>query len=278
MPEEAKPTGPPAEKPAEPPGKRARSGVRKRLLSIPGFLGTSVAAALISWGVNIVATSATASTSPPVTVTVQSDPGQIPYFAGIGGAVLPSARSDAGSPGGGCTGFFRWAGRNGGVPSPAEFQVVVQSDTAKAVVLSAMTVKVVGRMPALTGPSVDCPSAGTIDFRPISINLDATSPTVTYKYHGQPAPFGFTLSGGESEVFEVTGATQRAHYLFDLELDLIIGGQPQTITITDNGRPFEATSHAGKAGWDWNYQNAWLPSTGASSPTVRAGRPFPAGR
>jgi hypothetical protein len=266
-------------KPAEPPRKQTQPRAWRKVLSIPGFIGTTAAAALISWGINFAATSATATTGPPVTVTVLSDPGKLPYFGGVGGAVLPSARSDAGNPGGGCTGFFRWAEHNGGVPSGAEFQVVVQSATTQAVVLTAMRVKVVGRLPALTGPDVVCPSAGTIDFRPIFIDLDSTPPAVTYKYKGQATPFGFTLSGGESEVFEVTAMTQRAHYLFDLELDLIVGGQPQTITITDGGRPFQATSSADNGiVWEWNYQNAWEGFTvpaNKSVGTVPVGHPFP---
>lgn len=255
------------------PERTADSGwhlLRRKILTVPGFLATTAAAAAISWAINYAATAATVGSQPPVTVSVQTDPGRIPYFAEQSqSAVLPTRRDD-GSPGRGCLGFYRWAVRNGGVSAPPMIQIVVQSQTSQAVYLSGMRVKVLRRAPKLAGPTVVCPTAGVAAFRPISINLDTAPPSVTYRHGRHEVPFGFTLTDGEEEVFEVTPYTRLAHYFFDIELDLIVGGQRQAVQVTDHGRPFQATV-SGRGGWEWDYQKSW--SKGRR--TVLADRPFP---
>jgi hypothetical protein len=219
--------------------------LRKILIFIAGAAVT----AAISWSVNYAATSATAHSGSPVTVSVQADPGQIPFFSTIGqSVVLPNAARNIRGPGG-CTGLYPWAKRHGGVPSPAEFQIVVQSETSQAVFISNMRVRVLHRLPKLEGSEVDCQIGGSPEFLPIDINLDREPPRVSYvpantqfELGHHKTPFGFTLTDGETVIFEVAARTQRTHCVFDIELGVVIGGRTQTIQVTDAGRPFQATA------------------------------------
>jgi hypothetical protein len=247
----------------------------RRILSVPGFIATTAVTALISWGVNDAVTVAATRSGPPVQVVVHTDPAQIPAFGPAPqSAVLPAGR-DAGSPGPNCNGFYPWVQRNGGVSDPAEFEIVAQSDTTQAVHFSNMRVRVLHRLPSVSGPAVGCPTAGPTPFEWININLDASPPTVTLR-SGQP--FGFDLQDGQTEVFEVTAAARHAHYLFEIELDVIVGGHSQTIRVTDQGRPFQATASPKSAEWEWDWHRAWKQYTSSGiTRTVLAGRPFPPG-
>jgi hypothetical protein len=135
-----------------------------------------------------------------------------------------------------------------------------------------MRVKVMKRLPRLAGPAVNCPSAGQANFEPIARNLDATSPSVTFDPDGHITPFGFTLSDGETEIFDVTAAARSAHVDYYLLFNTSIGGRSGVITVMDHGRPFQATGSTSDSTWSWNYENGWQSSI--SGVTLPVGEPL----
>jgi hypothetical protein len=253
---------------------------KEKIFSLPGLVASAVLTAAVGWAVDYVATVAAAPDAPPVSVAVMADPAKIPFLNDFPQNAVLASSKDRGSPGQGCNGFHSWLLRNGGVPIGAQFQLVIQSDTTKAVLVEDMRVLILRKLPRLNGPAVSCPSAGEVDFRPININLDSSPPKVSYKINNKSAPFGFTLSEGQTEVFEVTASGQEAHYIFDIQLDLVIGGHSQTLTVTDNGQPFEASGTKATEEWAWNYGNAWDLYSGRDSDLkeeLLGGQPFPPG-
>lgn len=236
---------------------KKRYELKKKILSLPGLIALTALTAAVGWAVNYFATLAATPKSPPISATVMADPAKIPFFSDFSqNAVLPNSR-DIGTPGRGCNGFHNWMLRNKGVPTAAQFQLVIQSDTSKAVLVEDMRVRMLRELPELNGPAVSCPSAGHVNFRPININLDSSPPTISYRINNQSAPFGFTLSEGETEVFDITASSRKAHYIFDIQLNLVIGGQPQTLIVTDNGQPFAVSATKATKEWEWNYGKAW---------------------
>jgi hypothetical protein len=268
VPDESKSTEAP--KPDAPP----EHPLLRRILSVPGFAISTIAVALISWGVNYAAAAITAPSQSPVQVSVQADAAQVPALGPAPqDAVLPTDRYN-GTPGPGCDDFYPWARRNNGVPAPARFQIVVQSDTTQAVLITAMQVKVLRHLTAVSGPGVGCAPQAVASLRNIQIDLDAGPPSVTFRSGDTSIPFGFTLADGETEVFEVTAVTHHAHYFFDIELKLIVGGKTQEIQVTDQGQPFQATASPSSE-WDWQPGGAWFLNN--LTPKILAGQPFPRG-
>jgi hypothetical protein len=130
----------------------------------------------------------------------------------------------------------------------------------------------------VVGVAAACRSAGGAQIRAITIDLDAVPPKVRYGDGRRPA--AFTVAKDETETFDIRASTQRAHYRWLLELDVVAEGRRQTITVSGRGgRPFETTPDVNES-WEWNYQTSWqrmsLTDQSGTSPPVRAGAPLPA--
>jgi hypothetical protein len=247
----------------------------KALHSFPGLLATTVITTVVAAAVSLGIRAVFSRPAPPVTVSVQDDPGQVPGLAADGQeGVIPAGTHITGSPGSpGCTGFAPWLKANGGISAETQVQLVVQSDTSAAVYISNMQVRVLRRSAPVAGPDVVCSSAGYGQVRTININLRTATPTVTYKAPSGNLPFSFTLENGETEVFDVIATGARSYYSYELVLDLTVSGKQVPFVVRDNGRPFRITPpRPGSATWDWDYGNAW---DGPDGQSIRGGSQFP---
>jgi hypothetical protein len=215
----------------------------------------------------------------PLALSIETNPSRISGFDDLPIlAVIPDGVQTTGSPGQGCEGFRPWVRSHGGVDAGStKLQLIVQGKVADPVLISAMRVKILERLPRVTGVHVECPPAAEAQIRAVAIDLDAIPPHVTYQ-SGSDRPFGFTVQEGETETFNMVASARRAHYRWLLELDLVVSGKKRTIQVSDGGRPFETTSTTGRAWWEWNYRDAWSLSTPGrelSTRTVPAGAPLP---
>lgn len=249
-----------------------RKGWRK-LLSIPSLVATTALTAAISWGVTFFFTGVTSSPGPPIFVSVQPELTKIVGGLRGPGVVLPVGIRVVEAPPYGCVDFSAWARQYGGVPDKAQMRIVVQGNSSDAVLISNMRIKVLDRLPALGGLNLRCRPQGEAQIREIDANLDATPPIVNYMSGTKELPFGFTLSKGETEVFDVVAETKNAHCIFDIALDVIVGGRRQTIIVDNYGQHFEATGAPDRPEWDW-FGDFWL-GPGDESNKVLPGHQFP---
>ena len=251
------------------------------LLTVPGVVAVTALTAVVSW----IATQAVSqvgsnlASRDPLALSIETNPSRIGGFDDLPIlAVIPDGVRTTGSPGPGCEGFHLWVRGLGGVDAGStKLQLVVQGKVADPVLISAMRVKVLERLPRVTGVPVQCPPAAEAQIRAVAIDLDAIPPRVTYR-SGSNRAFGFTVQEGETESFNVVASTRRAHYRWLLELDLVVSGKKRTIELSDGGRPFETTPTTGRAWWSWNYRDAWsleAPELHLPTRTVPAGAPLP---
>lgn len=251
----------------------AKTHLRKPLLKLLGFTAATALAAIVTWAVDSAISQATKTS--PVAVSVQINDSQLPGFddAPVSAIIPMIGKAEPVGPVS-CPAFFQEIKRGAAVPSPLLLQLVVQSNTSQAVLIDNMTVKVVGRRPPVRGPLLKCTSQGVAQFRSINLNLDTPTRGAVYSVGKRYAPFGFTLQQGETEIFDVTATTTRSYVAFDIDLSVIAGGKPRSITVTDDGRPFEVSASPAEA-WTWGDTDGWL--SNSNKHAVGAGQRFPAG-
>lgn len=254
--------------------KKRLLGWGKKILTVPGFIAAAAATALISWAVNSLATGATTTQVAPVTVSVQTNYAQLPAFEGAPvAAVIPDAGGRSPASPRSCVEFFHEIKSAVAVPSPLLLQLIVQSDTAQAALIENMTIHVIHRSTPVRGALAECTEQGAVQFRSIDVDLDSTTPRAIYARGKRDAPFGFTLSEGQTEIFDVTARSKRAYVVFDIDLSLVVGGRPMTMKVTDDGRPFQVSA-APSGGWSWGF-GSWTSRADGHALQIKAGQRFP---
>ncbi len=244
---------------------------RDKLLTAPGIAIGVAFTGTVSWLISqlLVDVRTKVDARNPLDITVRDNPAQISAFNDqIIYGVIPADVRTSGSPGPGCTGFRDWLKLNRGVDAGAtKLQIVAQNTFSKPIQLAEMRVKILDRLPPVSGIAVACPPAAEASFRPIEIDLDTVPPRVRYQ-HGEK-DFGFKIQNGEIETFNVTATTARGHYRWIIELDAVVDGKLRTIEFGSPSGPFETTAKPATGAWSGDYQDGWE----ASPSTPRAGIP-----
>jgi hypothetical protein len=243
--------------------RRAGSGTESQdrswlssLLTLRNLVLTTAITVLVSTGVTAGLRLLTQPTDDgdPVEVTVIRDPADVPAFGPPIDLVLPASASTDGSPGDGCSGFHEWATARGGVDADqTRLQVIVRGADEGEVVVNGMRVEVLERGEPLRGINVQCPTAGTLQERRVSIDLDDASPGALYRDTAGRS-FGFTVEEGEVESFLVTATTDRHLVRWRLSLDLVAGGARTEVPVLPEGQAFSTSATRGGAVWAWGYE------------------------
>jgi hypothetical protein len=253
----------------------------KKLLTVPGIAAAAAFTTAVSWlAAQLLGDVRTRiEAREPLSITVKDNPAQTGAFSDhpIYG-VIPADVRTTDSPGFGCAGFHDWLKLNKGVDAgDTKLQLIVQGKVAKPILLSEMRVKVLNKLPLVTGIPVSCPPAAEANHRPIEIDLDANPPRVKYQFGRKT--FGFTVQSGETEIFNIVAKTTRGHYTWVIDLDIVIEGNQRTIEIGSPGGPFQTTARESADSWQWDYEGGWSASLDmprADVPQkISAGRPLP---
>jgi hypothetical protein len=241
---------------------------RKKLLTVPGIAAAAAFTTAVSWLATqfLVDLHARIEVRQPLEVTVKDNPARISAFndQAIYG-VIPADVSTTGSPGPGCTGFRDWLKLNKGVDGGVtKLQLVVQGKVAKPILISEMRVKVLDKLPPVTGIPVGCLPSASANYRAVEIDLDADPPRVKYQFDKKT--FGFTVQAGEFENFNIIATTTRGHYTWLIEFDLVVDGDQRTIEVGTPHKPFETTAMQSGPNWQWDYEGGWV--LGAPRPGI----------
>ncbi|PZG02020.1 hypothetical protein C1I99_04285 [Micromonospora deserti] len=184
----------------------------------------------------------------PIAVNVVSNPATVDTWGSDEfGLVMPKDAKPAGQPPIGCSEIVDWARHNGAVDRDvSRVRLVVQGVTDQGVLIDNLRAKVIRhtRTPEPAGVELRCGGAqGVATPRRVVIDLDAEEPAAAYaeEIAGRIPLFGFTLQKGETEIFDLT-ATTKGTVEWVLELDLVVGGERQTVEVTNRGASFMTTA------------------------------------
>lgn len=157
-----------------------------------------------------------------------------------GGFVIPRAPSELDDPRStDLPQLYSWAHSLGGVDAyNTLIRIVVRGRSSSPVVLQGLQADVVDGKPPTQGTLVQYrPAAGGLPVRRLGIDLDSTPPTVQV-IGGRGFPLW--VSNGEIEVLDVLATTSK-HRLWEATLHYTAGGESGSITIDNDGEPFETT-------------------------------------
>jgi hypothetical protein len=202
--------------------------------------------------------------------------------------VIPKRIYDIGAPpgdAGQCRGRYAWAHALGGVDADGSgVRVVVKRQHASTVILTGLHPRVVKAEPPVIGSHISCPPArgdslaGVRSFRVVLTSSGA--PTSQYIPLESDASKSFRLEVPQNEavVFYITARAIDCYCLWVADLDLIIDGYHQTVTITgEGGKPFGVTSPVAAEEYQWR-DGRWVGTStrpGRGAPPM-AGIPVPA--
>ncbi|WP_221351063.1 helix-turn-helix domain-containing protein [Streptomyces beigongshangae] len=166
---------------------------------------------------------------------IRKDPRQVPP---------PPAPQDAGA----------WAATQAAVHGrQTDVEISVQGRTSRAVVLTALRVRVVGRTAPVPGNvyAMDQGCGGAVTPRSFAVDLDRNRPiarSVPGNDTGTPIPavrMPYRVSAEDPEVLLVTARTKTCACSWYLELDWSSEGRTGTVRIDDRGRPFRTSGIEG---------------------------------
>jgi len=116
--------------------------------------------------------------------------------------------------------------------------VVRSGATAPFFILGA-TPKIVSREAPITGTWITPQGGGPQDVREMYVDLDFDQPSVTKDADWE---FPLRVSEADPEIFTVVARTKACHCSWVVELVVqLANGEVRTVTVDDNGRPFELT-------------------------------------
>lgn len=143
--------------------------------------------------------------------------------------------------------------------------LILEGGTRRDLSIVDMHARILKREPPLHGAEIHCESAGAEPAIGIGFDLDEARPVA----REITEPFSLEFDGpyfaqgnivrlvkGEIQPIELVGKTQRSFVEWEVEADVIIDGQPQTITINNGGEPFRVSGPA-KTGYTRYYEWQW---------------------
>jgi hypothetical protein len=206
----------------------------------------------------------------PVAVNVQSNRDNIAVGGTVEGGdyVIPRPIQEVPAPPWSsrlCYGRHEWAHALGGVDTDNRVRVTLQGRSAAQVLISNFRVKAVRRVAPIGGSTITCPRGGPtagVPIRELSVDLDQAPPTWSYRDQTR-APssgtFAFTVSGGQTEVFDISASSESHLVEWIAEFTLVVDGKQETVTVDDNGKPFVTTATKNAKSWTWSpARSKWI--------------------
>ncbi|MCW6011157.1 hypothetical protein K1W54_42435 [Micromonospora sp. CPCC 205371] len=252
---------------------------RRRLIALGALVGTTTLVAVISYAVPKIIDRLTTSDSPPITVTVVSDPSRVSGFDSTERAVaVPGTAAPAPDPGPRCGDLYPWSRANGGADAGASrLHLLVRGADEGQVVITEIRAVIEERAPKVPSHQLYCLPEGELTSRVVSIDLDDERPVAKYET-ADGKPFGFTVAPGEVEAFLITATVARATARWHLAIDVTAGSEQHTVEVDDGGEPFRTAPIPQGGRWLWvgtGWEPRGLPAGATAPAPVPPGRPLP---
>lgn len=177
-----------------------------------------------------------------------------------GSYVIQKPIEEVGDPPNGaddCLGRYAWAHALGGVDADRTgVRVVVEGRWSSPVIINGFHPRVVRPGAPLIGSHVTCPPKGgeVADVRFLAVELRKAG--ATYRYHPPKndthKSFAFTVSKGQTELFHINAQAIDCDCEWVADLELIVDGKKETVTITDDDdKPFRTTAFVNAKRYHW---------------------------
>jgi hypothetical protein len=184
----------------------------------------------------------------PVRISVREDP------QGGGDGFSVAARSPAGLDSKlrgarDCDSLFEAAKNAGAVDIHQSIHaLLLEGRTHRDAAIVDMRARVRKRERPLGGAHISCQSAGALDAIGIFFNLDEPRPVARELKPGLTAGRPYFASGNvisltqkELQAFRIVAEVSADYVEWEIEADLVIDGEPETLTINRDGEPFRLT-------------------------------------
>lgn len=143
--------------------------------------------------------------------------------------------------------------------------LVVEGSTDRDVTIVDLRAEVVDRRPPMHGAEIHCQSAGGIGGIGISFDFDEPKPVARRvsedTNNGKPYFLNgdaIMLKQGEVQPIQITAMTTHGYVVWNIVADLVVDGESETITIDDNGEPFQLTPGPPDVKFTHYYEWLWF--------------------
>lgn len=146
--------------------------------------------------------------------------------------------------------------------------LLIEGGTDRDVTIVDLRAKIVDRRAPMHGAEFHCESAGAVAGIGVSFDFDEPQPVA--RLVSDDADDGtpyfakgdvIVLKQGEIQPIQITATASRDEYVaWDLEVDLVVDGASETITIDEGGEPFQITPGQPNADFKRYYEWLWFES------------------
>lgn len=143
----------------------------------------------------------------------------------------------------GTPGYTNWFRSRGGVdPFSSNVQLVVEGNADKAARIINISLLKNCHAP-ISGTLFESPSAGETQSILIDFNLDSPD-SIPQTANGQDyfPRYTIPLQPGEVQVIQISAGTQQYYCQYKIQLDVLVGTNTTTETVTNDGKPFQVSA------------------------------------
>ena len=143
--------------------------------------------------------------------------------------------------------------------------LIIEGGTERDVTIVNLRAEIVDRKAPMHGAEMHCQSAGAIGGIGISFDFDELEPVA--RKVSEDADDGrpyfqngdvIMLKQGEVQPIQIAATVTHSYVAWNLIADLVVDGDSETVTIDDNGEPFQLTAGPPQVEFDRYYEWLWF--------------------
>jgi hypothetical protein len=217
------------------------------------------------------------ASSPAITVNVEPDPGLLDYQSWLFPSNFTASKLSSDYDG-----VSDWAPSLGGRSAGSmALKVIVTDNIASGVTITGIEAKVVRRTHLGTYALVDNPGQGGGEDRStvVGLNLDETDPHASLFENGQMGPTAKSLKGAyfskrtydlpenATHAFDVVAYASAQDDEWELQIDYVAGGKPESTVVDNNGTPFKLAGFSDRTKFTAIYMPRYIAKGGNADGT-----------
>jgi hypothetical protein len=143
--------------------------------------------------------------------------------------------------------------------------LVIEGSTHRDVTIVDLRPEIVDRGPAMDGAEIHCASAGAVAGIGVSFDFDEPDPVARRVSEDEKDGLPYfekgdviTLKEDEIQSIQIESTSTRDYVAWNLVANLVIDGDSQTITIDENGQPFQITAGPPEVDFARYYEWLWF--------------------
>jgi hypothetical protein len=149
------------------------------------------------------------------------------------------------------------------------YDLVVEGATHRDVTIVGLRPEIVERGAPVNGAEFHCQSGGAVGAIGVAFDFDEPHPVARRDKEEPNAGSPYFASGnaivlkdGEIQPIQVTNEITHGHVAWNLLVELVIDGESKTVTVDDDGKPFELTAGPPQVDFSRYYEWLWFENPG----------------